>query len=225
MMDFKTNFTEREKNQFAKQYENLVRKLVKQTVDKGFNEWDQIESAAWEGFAIAMKDYNPERSKLSFTQYAGWSIRNRILSAIDEELRTVKVSWYNRKKAEAKGEKVYQRMGIEVDHDPDGSKVPYSTCSHSIFKFENMSTKPIFIDGDVYEYMYTRLEENFSKEMCDIFYRSFGLKGYDEIQSGKDIAKAVGLSEGAISQKIKKVVTWMRNDTEMCEMLSNFIDR
>ena len=54
-MDFRPNFTEREKNQFARQYESLVRKLVKQTVDKGFNEWDQIESAAWEGFARAKR--------------------------------------------------------------------------------------------------------------------------------------------------------------------------
>ena len=221
-MEFKPNFTEREKNQFARQYECLVRKLVKQTVDKGFAEWDQIESAAWEGFAIAMKDYNPERSKLSFTQYAGWSIRNRILTAIDDELRTVKVSWYNRKKAEANGEKVYQKMGIDVDYDPD-CKTPYSTHAHGLFKFENIHTKPVFIDGDVYEYMYSRLEETFSPEHCDIFYRSFGLNGYAE-QKGKDIAKAVGLSEGAVSQKVKKIVTWMRSDAEMCEMLSNLME-
>ena len=221
MMDFKPNFTEREKNQFAKQYENLVRKLVKQTVDKGFNEWEQIESAAWEGFAGAMKDYNPERSKLTFTQYAGWAIRNKILSAIDDELRTVKVSWYNRKKAEQNDEPVFKRVTFETSssNDDDTPKT-----SNSKFNLEGMHTNPTFSDGDVYEYMYTRLEENFSKEMCDIFYRSFGLKSYDEIQSGKDIAKAVGLSEGAISQKIKKVVTWMRSDTEMCEMLSNLIE-
>ena len=222
-MDFKPNFTEREKNQFARQYEGLVRKLVKQTVDKGFAEWDQLESAAWEGFAMAMKDYNPERSKLSFKQYAGWSIRNRILTAIDDELRTVKVSWYNRKKAEANDEKVYQRIGLEVDNSEDNGKTPYSTHAHGLFKFDNMHSKPIFVDGNVYEYIYTRLEENFSKEYCDIFYRSFGLHGYNE-QKGKDIAKAVGISESAVSQKVKKIVTWMRNDTEMCEMLSNLME-
>ena len=220
-MDFKPNFTEKEKNQFAKQYENLVRKLVKQTVDKGFNEWSQIESAAWEGFALAMKDYNPDRSKLTFTQYAGWSIRNKILSAIDDELRTVKVSWYNRKKAEKNDEPVFKRVTFETSssNNDDSPKT-----SNGKFNFEGMHTNPTFSDGDVYEYMYSRLESKFSKEICDIFYRSFGLKGYEEIQTGKDIAKAVGLSEGAISQKIKKVVTWMRSDTEMCEMLSNLIE-
>jgi hypothetical protein len=72
--------------------------------------------------------------------------------------------------------------------------------------------------------MYSRLEEKFSKEHWDVFYRSFGLHGYEEIQKGKDIAKAVGISEGAVSQKVKKVITWMRNDAEMCEMLSNLME-
>mgnify|MGYP006932903379 FL=1 len=35
-MEFRADFTEFEKNKFAKQYEGLVVKLVKQTVDKGF---------------------------------------------------------------------------------------------------------------------------------------------------------------------------------------------
>lgn len=221
MMDFRPNFTEREKNQFARQYESLVRKLVKQTVDKGFNEWDQIESAAWEGFARAMKDYDPERSNLSFKQFAGWSIRNRILLSIDNELRTVKVDWYNRKKAEANGEKVYQRVSFETNNSKDDDT---PKTSNSKFNFEGMHTNPTFSDGDVYEYMYSRLEEKFSKEHCDVFYRSFGLHGYEEIQKGKDIAKAVGISEGAVSQKVKKVITWMRNDAEMCEMLSNLME-
>ena len=67
MLDFKTNFTNSEKNKFANQYKNLVVKLVKQTVDKGFSDWDQIESAAWEGFALAMENYDETRSKLNFT--------------------------------------------------------------------------------------------------------------------------------------------------------------
>jgi RNA polymerase sigma factor (sigma-70 family) len=220
-MEFKPNFTEREKNQFAKQYEPLVRKLVKQTVDKGFPEWDQIESAAWEGFAHAMKNYDPQRSKLSFQQYAGWSIRNYILLSIDNELRTVKVDWYNRKKAEERGDQIYQRISFDAGNSNDQDD---NSQSNSKFKFDGMHTRAKFDDGDVYEYMYTRLESNFSKENCDIFYRSFGLKGYNDIQKGKDIAKTVGVSEGAVSQKVKKIVTWMRNDAEMCEMLSNLME-
>lgn len=219
-MEFKPNFTEKEKNQFAKQYEYLVYKLVKQTVDKGFADWAQIESAAWEGFAHAMQDYDPTRSKLTFTQFAGWSIRNYILISIDEELRTVKVGWYHRKKAEAAGETVYQRVSFESSSSDDDDRKPDSSKK---FNFEGMHTNATFSDGDIYEYMYSRLEANFSKEHCDIFYRSFGLKGYDDIQKGRDIAKELGISEGAVSQKNKKVIQWIKQDSEMCEMLSNLL--
>lgn len=219
-MEFKPDFTEAEKNKFANQYVHLVRKLVKQTIDKGFAEWDQIESAAWEGFAIAMKDYDPTRSKLSFAQFAGWSIRNRIYLSIDDELRTVKVGWYNRKKAEKNGEPIYNRISFDRNNNEDNE----SSDSTKKFNFDGMHSKPTFDDGDVYEYMYYRLESKFSKFQCDIFYRSFGLNGYDDIQKGKDIAKELGISEASVSQKVKKVVQWMKSDTEMCEMLGNLLN-
>ena len=219
-MEFKPDFTEIEKNKFAKQYKNLVCKLVKQTVNQGFSDWDQIESAAWEGFASAMKDYDPKRSKLTFTQYAGWAIRNRIYLAIDNELRTVKVGWYNRKNAENRGENVYSRVGFDSrdyndDDRPDNSKK---------FNLDNMHTNPTFIDGDIYEYIYDRLEAKFPQKYCDMFYRSFGLHGYEDIQKGKDIAKDLGVSQACVSQKVKKIISWMRSDTNMCEMLSNLLD-
>ena len=40
---------------------------------------------------------------------------------------------------------------------------------------------------------------------------------------GKDIAAEMGISEGLVSQKVKKIVTWIRKDNELCEMLSNLL--
>lgn len=220
MLDFKTNFTNSEKNKFANQYKNLVVKLVKQTVDKGFSDWDQIESAAWEGFALAMENYDETRSKLNFTQYAAWSIRNRILYSLDEELRTVKVSYYQRKKAEGKNEPIYSRIGFDKNNNNEDND---SSDSFKKFNLEGMHSNPTFADGDIYEYMYTRLNKRFPKNQCEMFYRSFGLNGFDEMK-GKDIAKEYGVSEGLVSQKVKKIVTWMKSDNEMCEMLGNLIN-
>lgn len=221
-LEFKKDFTEKEKNQFAIQYTKLINKIVKQFFDKGMTDWSQLESAAWEGFAIAMKDYNPDRSKLNFTQYAGWSIRNRILSSIDEELRTVKVSFYNRKKAEETGGSIYSRISIDAGSRQSNDEDSANDSSKK-FNLDGMHTNPTFSDGDTYEYIYYRLESNFPAEQCDMFYRSFGLNGYDEVQKGKDIARVHGISEGSVSQKVKKIITWMRSDVEICEMLSNLL--
>ena len=53
---------------------------------------------------------------------------------------------------------------------------------------------------------------------------TFGLKDENE-EKGKDIAKMLGVSEGLVSQKVKKIVTWIRKDNDLCEMLSNLLER
>ena len=48
----------------------------------------------------------------------------------------------------------------------------------------------------------------------------FGLNGHEETK-GKDIAKYFGISEGLVSQKVKKVIKFIKNDEELCEILGN----
>jgi DNA-directed RNA polymerase specialized sigma subunit len=74
----------------------------------------------------------------------------------------------------------------------------------------------------VYEYLYTRLEEKFPPRECEMFYRNFGLKGFPD-EKGKDIAKHFGVSEGLVSQKIKKMILYIRGDEELLEMMANLI--
>ena len=79
-----------------------------------------------------------------------------------------------------------------------------------------------FDDGDIFGYFFSRMEEKFPKRECEMFYMTFGLKGFDETPN-QDIAKFFGVSEGLISQKKKKIIEWIRKDTELCEMLSNLL--
>ena len=55
-----------------------------------------------------------------------------------------------------------------------------------------------------------------------MFYMSFGLNGYEETK-GKDIAIEFGVSEGLVSQKIKKIIQYIRKDEELCEILANLL--
>ena len=90
------------------------------------------------------------------------------------------------------------------------------------FKFKAYS-KPVFSDGDVFNYMYNRLEDNFNDLNCKIFYKAFGLRGND-YTSGKDIASEFHISEASVSQRIKKMTKWIKNDNELCEMLQNLVN-
>jgi RNA polymerase sigma factor (sigma-70 family) len=206
--------TEVEKNKLAIQYKPLVVKMTKQFFDRGLTDWDAIESMAWEGLALAMNNYDETRSKMNFTQYAAFAIRNNILTSLDNELRTVKMSNYMQKKAASRGDALYTNVSLDARRDDDDR----GGCGKE-FKFDAY-TKPTFSDGDVYEYIYDRIESKFSERDCTMFYKAFGLKGYSD-KKGKDIAQEYGVSEGLVSQKIKKITSWMRKDTDMCEMLQN----
>ena len=216
------DITEKEKEALVKQYEPLMNKLTKQFVSQVKIDWDSVKSMAYEGFVLAMLNYDDERSKLTFKQFAGWSIRNNILSSLDKELRTVSMSAYAQKKAQEHGEATFNSVSLSVisgESSVTGGDDDGKGCKE--YKY-GVYEKDKFSDGDVYEYLYSRLEDKFSDRDCEMFYRIFGLKGFAD-EKGKDVAKEFGVSEGLVSQKIKKMILFIRGDEELTEMLGNLI--
>ena len=209
------NISQDQKNALAIQYEPLVNKITKQFVEKVKVSWDDVKSMAWEGLALAIETYDNERSTMSFTQFAGFAIRNNILTSLDNELRTVKLSNYAQKKAIAAGETIFNSLSIDAPSRADDEVKPRETVM-------NMVQEEKFSDGDVFEYLYSRIEDAFGERDYTMFYMSFGLNGFDEMK-GKDIAIKFGVSEGLVSQKIKKVINYIRKDEELCEILANLL--
>lgn len=206
------------RQQIPSTYNPLVNKLVKQFFEKGTAPWDQLLSMAYEGLALAMNNYDPKRSDMNFTQYAAFSIRNNILTSLDNEIRTVKLSNYAQKKAIEYGESLWNSVSIDALTNKSDND------DHSVNKENilNIYEPAKFDDGDVFEYIYMRLEDEFPQRECIIFYKSFGLKGYEEIK-GKDIAKELNISEALVSQKLSKIKNWIRKDRDICEMLQNLM--
>ena len=215
------DITEKEKTELVKQYEPLINKLTKQFTSQVKIDWESVKSMAYEGFVLAMLNYDDERSKLSFKQFAGWSIRNNILSSLDKELRTVSMSAYAQKKAAESGEATFNSVSLSVISGDGSINGDDESKSCKEFKY-GVYEKDKFSDGDVYEYLYSRLENHFCERDCEIFYRIFGLKGFDD-EKGKDVAKHFGISEGLVSQKVKKMILFIRGDEELIEMVGNLI--
>jgi len=217
--------TEQEKNKLVLQYEPLINKITAQFYAKNkvsetqFIEWELIHEMAYEGFAMAINDYNPDRSTMSFMQYAAFAIRNNILNCLTEESRTVKLPYEEQQKRKENGGALFNTVSIDHntygDDDDDEGPAPRKVVMA-------MSQSAKFDDGDIFEYFYSRLEGAFPQRECEMFYMTFGLKGFDETPN-QDIAKKFGVSEGLISQKKKKIIDWIKKDTELCEMLSNLL--
>lgn len=214
-MNYK-NLNETEKNELVKQYEPLINKITKQFFGNVICAWEDLKSYAYEGFAIAIQKYDGERSEMNFTQYAAYSIRNNILTSLNNESRTVKMSDYHQKAAIKAGITLFNT--ISIDHTSDNEE-------------DNKSRKIVlstvmrdgFSNGDVFEYLYSRIEDEFSQRDCEMFYLTFGLKDY-EVTKNKDIAKMYGVSEGLSCQKVMKIVKWIRQDNDLCEQLSELLN-
>lgn len=214
-MDYK-NLNEVEKNELVKQYEPLINKISGQFSERVHCSWEDLKSYAYEGFAIAIQKYDETRSSMNFTQYAAFSIRNNILTSINNELRTVKMSDYNQKAAIKAGASLFNT--ISIDHNNDNEE---DNKSRKIIL--STTVKDGFSNGDVFEYLYSRIEDEFPYRDCEMFYRTYGLKDF-EVTKNKDIAKMYGISEGRSCQKVTSIIKWIRKDTELCEQLSELIN-
>ena len=221
---------EKEKNELVIKYEPLVNKLTKQFVDKVHAPWDDIKSMAYEGLAIAMNTYDSERSSMTFTQFAGFAIRNNILTSLNNELRTVKLSAYAQKKAIEMGEAVFNTVSIDADREKtynnsgQGVDYAYNCCVNDLGGgLYSLATNATFADGDVFETLYSKLEEKFSQRDCEIFYMTFGLKNYDIIK-GKDIAEHFNISRSSVSIKINVIISYIRKDEDLMEILANLLN-
>ena len=212
--------TNREKNELVLKYEPLVNKLTKQFVDKVHAPWNDIKSYAYEGLAIAMNTYDADKSSMTFTQFAGFAIRNNILTSLNNELRTVKLSAYAQKKAIDSGEATFNTVSIEGDWTPGNDNGYTGTLKTK--EWMQLKTDALFADGDVFETLYSTLEDNFSARDCEIFYMTFGLKEYDVIK-GKDIAVHFNISRSSVSIKINNIIEFIRKDNDLMEILSNLL--
>ena len=211
--------TEFEKNELVKKYEPLVNKMVRQFSEKVHAPWDDIKSMAYEGLAIAINTYDSERSNMNFTQFAGFAIRNNILTSLNNELRTVKLSAYAQKKVVEYGESTFNTISIDsLNTNDDNTHIGMSSSKY----YSAMSVEAKFDDGDVFETLYYELENNFSDRDCKIFYMTFGLKNYD-ITKGKDIAEIFNVSKGTVSVRVNIMINFIRKNEDLMEILANLL--
>lgn len=210
-----SQYTSKQKAELTIQYEPLINKLTAQFYRKVQYGWDDIKSMAYEGFALALNKYDENRSTMSFMSFAAFEMRNNIMTRLTEESRTVKLPFEEQKKRKENGETLFTSVSIDHKYQGDDDLKPRETVL-------GMAVEAKFADGDIFEYLYTRLEGQFPERDCKMFYMTFGLKGYEETPN-QDIAKMFGVSEGLVSQKKKKIIEFIRKDEELCEMLANLL--
>ena len=204
-------------NELVKQYKPLINKITFQFYNRiKMISWEDTLSMAYEGFALAAKNYDETRSKLTFGQYAAWCMRNNILTSIDNELRTVKLSNYAQKRATKLGHNTYNTISITNIEGKDSTWLNHSR-EYIFGLYEEQSET----DEDVNMLILPFIKRKFGEKQCDIFEKYFGLgKYYDSNISVKDIANSYGCTSGYISQQIKRMTNAIQNNSKLIDQIS-----
>ena len=208
------------RNACAKQYMGMVHKIVNSYVGQSKLGKPELMSAALQGFTDAMNDWrkNGDESAVPFKTYAAYRVKQQILADINTYSYTMKTNWYGIKKM---GSSLLNAVSIDgMPRDEDGDfkqdhlKALGTDSSYDLTPSERHS----------WDELYELIETNFKQRDIDIFYRYFGLKGYQR-EKGKDIAKSLGIAPSMVTSVIKDIVLKkLKNNPKAMEILRDLLD-
>lgn len=201
--------TEFERNELAKKYLPLVKKISNQFLNSSPLEYDEIEGFAWEGFVLAMNKYDPTKSNMSFTSYAAFGIKNAIMNGINSSGQTIAVSLYNRKKMVERGENIPTSVSLEKNFENEDHLLSLGFEDDVVF-------------DNPWKVMLDKVKENFDEEYVDIFCSIYGLDGH-EVEKGKDVAERLGISGCLVTKRTKKIIDFIKNDKELSSILRDLL--
>ena len=201
--------TELERNNLAKQFLPLVKKISNQMYDKCSLDYEEIEGFAWEGFVKAMNSYDETRSSMSFASYAAYRIRHAIQDGISDTSSTIAVSYYMRKKMSERGEDTPTAISIEKNYENEDHLAQLG------FEDETLFDNP-------WQVLIQKLSENFPEEWVDMFCDEYGLNGHPVVKC-KEIAERLGVSGCLITKRTKKMHEFISSNDELRELLRELL--
>lgn len=235
--------TERGRNAVAKLYMPLVISIANKFVGKCAFDRGELISCGTEGLVKAINTYRkPENNDieeleiddadkkegtkmkgLTFRQYAGWCIRNQILSDINKYSRTVRINSYQYDKMKASGDMSasfiasIDQMGGDDENGNTTDRIPELGEGPSVLRPDTSKE-----DENLKE-LCKIIDEHFPMKKASIFYRIFGLNGYKQA-SARTIGAEMGLSEIRVSQIKKEIILYLRSNKKAMPLLMSLRD-
>ena len=201
--------TEKERDELAKKYMPLVKKISHQMLNQCSLEYEEIEGFARVGLVLAMNSYDENKSSMSFTSWAAYGIRNAILNGINDTSRTIAISYYKQKKMKENGEEIPTSISLNQNFDNEDHL--------SSLGFED----DVLLDNP-WDVLIKKLKANFDEEWVDMFCSLYGLDGHD-VEKGKDIAARLGISGCLVTKRTKKIIKFIQDDEEISEILRDLL--
>lgn len=205
------------RNACAKQYMPMVNKIVNDYVGKSRLDKPELMSAALDGFAAAMKDWRKdgkEDTSVPFKTFAAYRVKQQILYDINTIASVVNTNRYAINKM---GSGMLSAVSIDRGLDSDDD---FKQDRLSVIGKEDPNYNLTKSEEENWNMLYSLIEKNFKQRDIDIFYRYFGLKGYQK-EKGKDIAKIFGMGASTITAIVNSVLMFLKKNSKAMDILSD----
>lgn len=221
------------RNKCVKQYEPLLHKMVRQWNGKSNLSYEELYSAALEGFTYAMNRYGKRNKSTAdddaiksytFGQYAAQFIRVQILEAIKNESQTVRipVSAQNKERKEKGSNRKNNSVSGDkaVGHDDEGGKTLFDFMGSVDDASKSLDQQDL---KKLWDSFYKELESEFDSKMLDVFYSFYGLRGHKKLKN-KEIADKYKVNPSNITYYASKVRRFISTSKKLRDKLEDCME-
>lgn len=203
------------RNACAKQYMSLVHKIVNGYVGKSKLSKPELMSAGLHGFTSAMNDWrkNGDESAVPFKTYAAYRVKQQILNDINNLSYTITTNQYGIAKM---GSTMLTAISLDsMPRDDDGD---FKQDRLKALGKHDPAMNLTGTEQDNWNTLFKLIEGTFKQRDVDVFYRYFGLKGYQK-EKGKDIAKSLGIGPSMVTAIVKAILGKLKDNPKAMEIL------
>ena len=227
--------SEEGRNALAKKWEKLVHKIAQQWRGKVNMTYDEIVSAAWEGFTNAMnsygkksayKDTDDEKAVKTYTfgQFAAYMIRFAIAGEVNNTSRLVRVPISAISKEKKEKGSIAKNNTISGDKkvggDDDGNKTLFDFVGATDYGERTHDQQDL---DKLWADVYRILEKEFDKKVIEAWYSFMGLNGREKIKN-KEIAAKIGCQPSLVSYYCNTVNNFIKNDARVLSKMKEIYE-
>jgi hypothetical protein len=107
---------------------------------------------------------------------------------------------------------------ISLDSLPKDSEGDFKSDHMKAIGVEDKNYNLTGTEEDNWNALYKLIESKYKQRDIDVFYRYFGLKGYQK-EKGKDIAKSIGISSSAVTGIVNSILSTLKKDSKAMDIL------
>lgn len=227
--------SDRGRGKVTNQYRPLLIKICKQWNGKSNLSYDDLMSAAQEGFVWALNGYGKKTDKnkvdldtivssMTFGQYAAYMIRSSILASIKNESKTVRepISAQNKERKE----KGFNRRSNSIsgnrsiNKDDEGGKTLFDFIGGAEEAGIAVDRKDL---ENLWQEVFDLIKKEFNEKIFDTFCSSYGINGYKKMKN-KDIAEKYGISKSNVSYYCYKVENFINTSKNVKKLFKEILD-